>query len=44
METTRQKEKQILDSLMGHGVYDRRIRPAGINSTGKDGRPEQRRL
>lgn len=31
----RQKEKQILDSVLGLGVYDRRIRPGGINSTGE---------
>ena len=38
---TRQKEKQILDSVLGPKVYDRRIRPIGrpdpdmFNETGK---------
>ena len=38
---TRQKEKQILDSVLGPKVYDRRIRPVGkfepnmVNETGK---------
>ena len=30
----RLKEKQILDSVLGPRVYDRRIRPAGVNSSG----------
>jgi hypothetical protein len=30
----REKEKQILDKLLGN-VYDRRIRPSGANGTGK---------
>ena len=29
----RQKEKQVLDSILGQG-YDKRIRPSGINDTG----------
>jgi hypothetical protein len=29
------EEKKILDSIMGPTVYDSRIRPAGINGTGK---------
>ena len=31
----RQEEKKILDSVLGADVYDKRIRPSGINSTGK---------
>ncbi len=31
----RQKEKQILDSILGPRIYDRRIRPGGVNGTGK---------
>ena len=30
----RQKEKQVLDSILGHG-YDKRIRPSGRNETGR---------
>ena len=30
----RQKEKQVLDSILGKG-YDKRIRPSGKNDTGK---------
>ncbi len=31
----RLKEKKILDSVLGkEGRYDKRIRPAGVNSTG----------
>ena len=30
----RQKEKQVLDSILGKG-YDQRIRPSGRNDTGK---------
>ena len=30
----REKEKQILDKLLGN-VYDRRIRPSGANGTGR---------
>ena len=39
---TRQKEKQILDSVLGPKVYDRRIRPIGkpepnmVNETGNN--------
>ena len=32
----RAEEKRILDSVMGPAVYDSRIRPAGINGTGKE--------
>ena len=31
----RQEEKKILDLIMGPKVYDSRIRPAGINGTGR---------
>ena len=31
----RQEEKKILDSVLGPEVYDKRIRPSGLNSTGK---------
>ena len=31
----RQEEKKILDSVLGADVYDKRIRPSGINSTGQ---------
>jgi anionic glutamate receptor len=30
----REKEKQILDRILGTQYYDRRIRPAGANGTG----------
>ena len=30
----REKEKQILDKILGPAHYDRRIRPSGINGTG----------
>lgn len=30
----RQEEKKILDSVLGPKVYDKRIRPSGLNSTG----------
>ena len=30
----RQKEKQILDRILDQEVYDSRMRPTGINSTG----------
>jgi len=30
----REKEKQILDKILGANHYDRRIRPSGLNSTG----------
>uniref|UniRef100_A0AAN0N7B7 Glutamate-gated chloride ion channel n=1 Tax=Polyphagotarsonemus latus TaxID=1204166 RepID=A0AAN0N7B7_9ACAR len=34
----RAAEKRILDSIIGHGKYDSRIRPSGVNSTlEKDG-------
>ena len=31
----RQVETEILDSVMGPAVYDSRIRPSGINGSGK---------
>jgi hypothetical protein len=31
----REKEKKILDQILGQGKYDARIRPSGINGTGK---------
>lgn len=31
----RQEEKKILDMVLGPEVYDKRIRPSGINSTGE---------
>jgi len=30
----REREKKILDEILGPTNYDRRIRPSGINSTG----------
>ena len=30
----REKEKQILDKILGPAHYDRRIRPSGVNGTG----------
>jgi hypothetical protein len=33
----RAEEKKILDGVLGPEVYDKRIRPSGINSTGKQG-------
>ena len=30
----REKEKQILDKILGPQYYDRRIRPSGANGTG----------
>ena len=33
----RAEEKKILDSVLGPEVYDKRIRPSGLNSTGKKG-------
>jgi len=30
----RAEEKKILDSVLGAEVYDKRIRPSGLNSTG----------
>ena len=36
MMNFRMEEKKILDQILGKGVYDPRIRPAGIyNNTGK---------
>lgn len=31
----REKEKEILDQILGPGRYDARIRPSGVNGTGK---------
>lgn len=31
----REKEKKVLDQILGAGKYDARIRPSGINGTGK---------
>lgn len=31
----REKEKKVLDQILGQGKYDARIRPSGINGTGK---------
>ena len=31
----RQVETEIMDSVMGPAVYDSRIRPSGINGTGR---------
>lgn len=31
----REKEKKILDQILGQGKYDARIRPSGINGTGE---------
>ncbi|GBP11620.1 Glutamate-gated chloride channel [Eumeta japonica] len=31
----REKEKQILDQILGPGRYDARIRPSGVNGTGE---------
>ncbi|KAB7504175.1 hypothetical protein Anas_09754 [Armadillidium nasatum] len=33
----REKEKQILDDILGPGKYDKRIRPSGVNSTADGG-------
>ena len=30
----REKEKEILDDILGPGKYDKRIRPSGVNATG----------
>lgn len=30
----REKEKKVLDQILGAGKYDARIRPSGINGTG----------
>ena len=32
----REEEKKILDSILGREVYDNRIRPSGMNGTGKN--------
>ncbi|XKL59264.1 hypothetical protein PGB90_000280 [Kerria lacca] len=29
----REKEKEILDKILGQGIYDARIRPSGVNGT-----------
>ncbi|KAG8224720.1 hypothetical protein J437_LFUL004890 [Ladona fulva] len=31
----REKEKQVLDQILGPGRYDARIRPSGVNGTGE---------
>jgi hypothetical protein len=31
----REKEKQVLDQILGPGRYDARIRPSGANGTGE---------
>lgn len=31
----REKEKKVLDQILGQGKYDARIRPSGLNGTGK---------
>ncbi|XP_063928160.1 glutamate-gated chloride channel isoform X2 [Zophobas morio] len=34
----REKEKEVLDQILGQGMYDARIRPSGVNGTvGRDG-------
>ena len=35
-EKDREEEKRILDSILGRDVYDNRIRPSGLNGTGKN--------
>jgi len=32
----REKEKKVLDQILGAGKYDARIRPSGINGTGEN--------
>lgn len=32
----REKEKEVLDQILGAGMYDARIRPSGVNGTGKE--------
>ena len=32
----REKEKQVLDQILGPGRYDARIRPSGVNGTGEE--------
>jgi anionic glutamate receptor len=32
----REKEKQVLDQILGPGRYDARIRPSGANGTGEE--------
>lgn len=31
----REKEKEVLDQILGQGMYDARIRPSGVNGTGE---------
>lgn len=31
----REKEKEVLDQILGPGRYDARIRPSGVNGTGE---------
>ncbi|XP_068916491.1 glutamate-gated chloride channel isoform X2 [Tenebrio molitor] len=33
----REKEKEVLDQILGQGMYDARIRPSGVNGTVGDG-------
>jgi len=40
----RAEEKKILDSVLGAEVYDNRIRPSGLNSTGKSNHSSSRDL
>ncbi|EFN64096.1 Glutamate-gated chloride channel [Camponotus floridanus] len=42
----REKEKQVLDNILGPGRYDARIRPSGENGTGLmlDTSPSEHRL
>ena len=40
----RAEEKKILDSVLGAEVYDKRIRPSGLNSTGKSNHSSSRDL
>jgi len=35
----REKEKQVLDQILGPGRYDARIRPSGVNGTGESPAP-----
>jgi len=34
-KNTREIEKQILDKILGIGIYDNKIRPSGANGTGE---------
>lgn len=37
----REKEKEVLDQILGPGRYDARIRPSGVNGTGKRLSPKE---